>query len=141
MSAAEAKPAPARKASRKIVAAGRGVFLTADWTPGEDGIQAAIDAGMTEPQLHDLAEQFRQYYIRKGSDPSARRDNWPAVWRYWVKNNYPSVAKPVATPTPAPGPRPIAEIVAPVVANAIAGHEEVVKWRGRSFRVITGGAA
>lgn len=71
----------------KIKPNARGERLSDDWEPGEDGVAFATKAGWSAQYIIVQVEQFKDYWRAKaGKD--GRKTDWPATWRWWVRNNY-----------------------------------------------------
>jgi hypothetical protein len=60
----------------------RGTRLASDWTPDFEDRQYARDRGF-DPD--DTAAGFRDFWTAKAG-PNARKIDWHAAWRYWVRN-------------------------------------------------------
>lgn len=58
--------------------------LEPDWQADSELIIYAIKAGMTETEAFRASEDFRDYWTAK-SGADARKLDWPATWRRWVR--------------------------------------------------------
>jgi hypothetical protein len=54
------------------------------WVPDAAGVEFAQRHGLTGKRLQDEADQFRDYWNARG-DAQARKLDWAATWRTWVR--------------------------------------------------------
>jgi uncharacterized protein YdaU (DUF1376 family) len=58
------------------------VDLPEGWVPSDRNIQDAIDKGLSEREIQDEADRFRNHHYSKQS----RFRDWDAAWRTWCSN-------------------------------------------------------
>lgn len=63
----------------------RGSRIAADWKPGEAETNYALKEGLSLEEIDREADKFRDYYLAKAG-AGARRVDWYASWRTWVRN-------------------------------------------------------
>lgn len=63
---------------------GRGNRLPSGWEPSADGIIHAIKEGFSDTEAFRMVEDFRDFWQAK-SGQDARKVDWPATWRRWVR--------------------------------------------------------
>lgn len=62
----------------------RATRLPPDWQANSDLIIYAINEGFNDAEAFKMAEDFRDYWTAK-SGADARKVDWPATWRRWVR--------------------------------------------------------
>ena len=62
----------------------RGCYLPDDWRPNADARQTAHDEGLNDEEIDRCAAKFRDYWCAK-SGAGARKRDWLATWRNWVR--------------------------------------------------------
>ena len=67
-------PSPSQRATR----------LAASWGPSDADQDYAAGLGFTPPQIHRMAEDFRDYWTAKAGRDGTKLD-WAATWRTWVR--------------------------------------------------------
>lgn len=92
-----AKTGPTEQVSKNIeeegVARARpGRRLSDEWKPDEEEVAYAIERGIDEAHLRDVAEDFRTYFTA-GPGRNKTYSNWRQAWQGWVRRevNRPSV--------------------------------------------------
>ncbi len=63
---------------------GRGLRIEKDWRPTRDDIDFATKNGISEPTIATIAANFRDYWLQK-SGAAARKSDWHATWRTWIR--------------------------------------------------------
>lgn len=63
-----------------------GTRLPEGWQPGPEDIAFAQQQGLTDDEIRDTADRFRDYWTAKAGRDAAKRD-WPATWRNWVRRD------------------------------------------------------
>jgi hypothetical protein len=63
----------------------KGTRIADDWEPSEADRQFATDLGMSSQAVQFEADKFKDFWISK-SGASATKQDWPATWRYWIRN-------------------------------------------------------
>jgi DNA-binding MarR family transcriptional regulator len=58
------------------------VDLPEGWVPSDRNIQDATDKGLSEKEIQDEADRFRNHHYSKQS----RYRDWDAAWRTWIGN-------------------------------------------------------
>jgi hypothetical protein len=58
------------------------VDLPEGWVPSDRNIQDATDKGLSEKEIEDEADRFRNHHYSKQS----RYRDWDAAWRTWIGN-------------------------------------------------------
>ena len=64
-----------------------GCRLPDDWTPGDDGLNFAIQEGFSHEAAMRAFESFRDYWTAKTGADACKRD-WQATWRNWVRRSH-----------------------------------------------------
>lgn len=59
--------------------------LSTDWVLPDDWLEWGVSQGWTSQDLQLEADKFKDYWISKSSD--ARKLDWQAVWRNWLRNS------------------------------------------------------
>jgi uncharacterized protein YdaU (DUF1376 family) len=59
--------------------------LSRDWVLPDDWLEWGVSEGWTNQDLLLEADKFKDYWISKSSD--ARKLDWLAVWRNWLRNS------------------------------------------------------
>lgn len=59
--------------------------LSSDWTLNESAICYARKSGLTEGEMKNEADRFRDYWIAKSGRDATKLD-WNATWRNWIRN-------------------------------------------------------
>lgn len=70
-----------RKASTK-----RAFRLPEDWTLPRSWGTWALEAGLTEREVRDQADRFKDYWLAKAGKDATKQD-WSATWRNWVRRS------------------------------------------------------
>jgi biotin operon repressor len=73
-------PAIDAAAGARSPIAPRAIAMPADWQPSELDVTAALQAGLTPPEVGRLVERFRNEQVGSGK----RRANWSGPFRNWV---------------------------------------------------------
>lgn len=66
-----------------------GKRIPADWRPSESDMAFAQSRGLSAPQIQEIADQFRDYWIATTGQRATKR-NWPATWRNWIRKDNPA---------------------------------------------------
>lgn len=74
------KKNPEKKSGKK------GDLISADWKPTKDGVNYAREKGYAEKKIIDLVDSFRDYWLQR-ADAKAKKLDWNAAWRSWVRND------------------------------------------------------
>jgi len=61
-----------------------GSLLPADWQPDPEDIQFALNEGLTHDDVRRETGKFRDYWA-SATGPRARKSDWSACWRNWVR--------------------------------------------------------
>lgn len=85
----------------------RGSRLPDDWQPGPEARNFAHKLGLTDAEIDNVAERFRDHWHGK-SGAAARKASWLATWRNWVRNDVDRgrVGAGAGSRKPSPGSRP-----------------------------------
>ena len=59
------------------------IDLPEGWVPSDKNIQDALEKGLSEKEIQDEADRFRDYHYSKQS----RFRDWDAAWRTWCSNS------------------------------------------------------
>lgn len=70
----------------------RGTRLSESWIPTDKDIAYAESLGMSQEYIALEAEKFRDYWTSLPGQ-KARKLNWEATWRNWVRKDYSKVRK------------------------------------------------
>ena len=62
----------------------RGVRLAQDWRPGDEGRKLAVELLGSNAAAHAELANFRDHWLAKAG-PDARKVDWNATWRKWVR--------------------------------------------------------
>lgn len=62
----------------------KGGYIDPDWRPGEAGLAYATEHGLSAERASHEAERFRDYWLQQDGARARKRD-WSAAWREWVR--------------------------------------------------------
>ena len=63
-----------------------GTRLPEDWKPNEEEIAYALTLGFTQPEIDDIAFEFRNYWTN-GAGRTKTHVNWTMAWQVWCRRN------------------------------------------------------
>jgi len=70
------------KSIKKVGAANRRTRFPEGWTPGEEGINFAIELGFGRQKVAMMFDAFRDHHVSRGNSFI----DWLAAWRTWCRN-------------------------------------------------------
>ena len=97
---AASEPDPKPKPKKKT-----GTRLDPDWNPGSQGAEFARSKGLTNEQIKNEFDKFKNYWTAKAGQGATKLD-WMATWRNWIINSAdrygsnPPISGRSADPTP-----------------------------------------
>jgi hypothetical protein len=94
-----AEPKQARGSARKQASKSSGTTLPADWAPSQADEAYGIDLGLTRQQIWDCAEDMRLWAFGNANRAVARKADWSATFKGWMRAKSKSAATATVTAT------------------------------------------